>query len=147
MKDARSGLAIFLLALAAIWIRPADAQGATTFQFQVCNTANVSASVAITHLVSVTDNRWETQGWWTVPAGSCQMVGTYPTGWFYYYAEETGNGQIYWGDNTTQVCVQHPGPFDRINISNYTCQSNEALANFSGQDMSSVNGTFTWTLQ
>jgi uncharacterized membrane protein len=148
MRFARSSLAIFLLALTAMWMRPANAQ-AQTFQFQVCNTSTISASVSISHLVSVGDNRFEVQGWWTVPAGGCQIIGTYPAGWFYYYAEQTGsNGQLYWGDNTLQLCVAHPGPFDRINLSGYSCQSSETLVGFSGEDVSSsAGGTFTWTLQ
>ena len=150
MRVARSGLVVFLFALAELWVCSANVQAQTsgqTFQFQVCNTSSISASVAITNLVAVGDSRFEVQGWWTVPAGTCQIIGTYPTGWFYFYAEQTGNSQNVWQGTDAQLCVQHPGPFDRINLSGYNCQSNETLVGFTGENMAADTGTFTWTLQ
>jgi uncharacterized membrane protein len=145
MGVARSGLIVPFFAWSVLCAGSADAQ-AQTFSFQVCNQSNVSASVAVANLVAVGDSRYEVQGWWTVVAGSCASIGDFPLGWFYYYAEQTNTQQEVWQGNDAMLCVQYPGPFERINLSGYNCQSNEALRGFSAEQIPNTTGTYTVTL-
>jgi len=145
MSIVRSGLIAVLFALAPLCLGSAGAQ-AQTFRFQVCNHTDVQASVAAAHLVSPTDSRFEVEGWWSVGPGSCEWLGYFPQGWFYTYAEQTNTQGIVWEGTDAQICVQHPGPFERINTANYTCKSDEVLVGFSGREIPSTTGTFTWNL-
>jgi uncharacterized membrane protein len=145
MRVARSVLTVLLFAVAVLCAGSGHSQ-AQTFRFQVCNRTNVSASVATSSLVSVGDSRFEVQGWWTVGPGSCEWIGYFPQGWFYYYAEQTNTGQYVWQGKDVSLCVQYPGPFDRINIAGYNCQSNEALRGFTSDFISASTGTFTANL-
>jgi uncharacterized membrane protein len=137
-----ASLLFFVLALSAGSVT-AQAQ---TFNFQVCNQSGVSASVAVSGLTGVGSNQWNVEGWWTVPSGSCRVLGSFPDGWFYYYAEQTGASQNQWAGTALNLCVQYPGPFERVNFSGYNCQSSEQLREFNGTLMPSNEGTFTWTL-
>jgi uncharacterized membrane protein len=143
MGVARSGLAVLFFAWALLLTGSADAQ-AQTFNFQVCNQSNVSASVAIENLVAVGDSRLEVQGWFTVAAGSCEMLGSYPQGPFYMFAEETDTQQEVW-EGDVPLCVEYPGPFEVIHTTSITCQS-DYLKQFTAETIPSNEGTFTWTL-
>ena len=118
---------------------------AQTFNFQVCNQSGVSASVAVSSLTGVGSNQWNVEGWWTVPSGNCRVLGSFPEGWFYYYAEQTGASQTEWTGTALNLCVQYPGPFERVNYAGYNCQSSEQLRGFDGTVISN-EGTLTWTL-
>lgn len=147
MKVGRSALIAVFLALAGLCPGTARAQAQPhMFHFQVCNHSKVQASVATASYVSPTDNRYEVQGWWGVGPGKCEWIGYFPQGWFYYYAEQTNTQQIVWVGKDAELCVQYPGPFERINTDNYKCQSNEVLRNFTVFSISDTTGTFTWNL-
>jgi uncharacterized membrane protein len=135
----------FFLVLAGLCFA-ADSAQAQTFQFQVCNHSTVPASVATVSYVSPTDDRFVVQGWWSVAPGTCSTIGTFPQGWFYFYAEETNTQAVVWAGTDAQLCVDYPGPFSRINTANYTCTSSEVLRGFTGTQISSTTGTFTWNL-
>jgi uncharacterized membrane protein len=143
MKFTKSGLAAFFVTLAVLCASSAGAQ-AQTFNFQVCNKGSVSASVAISHMISVTDTRFEVEGWWTVTPGNCASLGTYPQGWFYFYAEQTNTQQVNWPGNFA-LCVQYPGPFTVVHTAAITC-SNDQLKQFTAEQIPSTTGTFTWNL-
>lgn len=145
MNIGKSGLIAVLFALAPLCLGSAGAQ-AQTFRLQVCNHSTVQASVATVSQVSPTDDRYVVEGWWSVGPGSCEWIGYFPQGWFYHYAEQTNTQEIVWEGTDAHLCVQYPGPFQRINTANYTCQSNERLRGFTGDLISPNTGTFTWNL-
>jgi uncharacterized membrane protein len=145
MRVKVSALVGFSVVLALLGFATDRAQ-AQTFAFVVCNHTNVTASVATDSLVSPTDDRFVVQGWWSVPPQTCSTIGNFPQGWFYYYAEETNTQAVVWSGTALQLCVQHPGPFERINTANYTCGSNEVLRGFAATEVSSTTGTFTLNL-
>ena len=145
MRAARSGLAVFFLAL-ALWCAGAADARAQTFQFRVCNQSNVTASVALSYHVTPADSRFVVKGWWSVGAGSCEWLGYFPKGWFYYYAEERGTQRLVWEGNDIKLCVRHPGPWERINNSGYNCRSDETLHAFGAEFVGDDAGTFTLTL-
>jgi uncharacterized membrane protein len=140
----KSGLTVLFFAVAMLCTGAAGAQ-AQTFNFEVCNKSNVSASVAVSNLEAVGGSRFEVQGWWTVAAGNCESLGNFPQGWFYIYAEQTNTGQEVW-EGDFPLCVQFPGPFDRINSAGVTCSSDE-LKMFTAEEIPSTTGTFTYTLR
>src|SRR5579863_1270521 len=145
MSVVKSGLVAFVFAMASLFVGSAGAQAAT-FSFVVCNHSNVQASVATASHPSANDGGFVVQGWWSVPAGSCKTIGNFVQGWFYYYAEQTNTQDLVWKGSDAQVCVDYPGPFTRTNTANYTCTSNEQLRGFTGKEIGSNIGTFTWTL-
>jgi uncharacterized membrane protein len=140
----KSGLTVLFLAAAVLCTGAAGAQ-AQTFNFEVCNKSNVSASVAVSNLESVGASRFEVQGWWTVRAGDCESLGNFPQGWFYIYAEQTNTGQEVW-EGDFPLCVEFPGPFDRINTAGTTCSADN-LKQFTSELVPSTTGTFTYTLR
>ncbi|MGD0024571.1 MAG: DUF1036 domain-containing protein [Xanthobacteraceae bacterium] len=144
MDLARSGLTSLLFALAGLCAGAASAQ-AQTFNLQVCNHSSVSASVATSGLAAVGSDQFVVEGWWTVGAGNCLSLGNFPQGWFYLYAEQTNSGQYVWSGTDLNLCVQYPGPFNRINTTDFTCGANE-LKGFSAVLIPSTTGTFTWNL-
>jgi uncharacterized membrane protein len=145
MRSVKSGAIVFLFALAVLCTGSVMAR-AQTFNFQVCNQSAVSASVAIAALTAPGASQWQVEGWWVVPAGNCQTLGTFPDGWFYFYAEETGASGNQWAGTDVQLCVQYPGPFSRVDPANYSCQTNEVLRGFTGEQIPSNEGSFTWNL-
>ena len=144
MRLARSGLTTLFFALAGLCAGAVSAQ-AQVFNLQVCNHTNVSASVAVSGLSAVGSSQFVVEGWWTVPSGSCESIGNFPQGWFYLYAEQTNTAQIVWSGNDLNLCIQYPGPFERINTSGFTCPANE-LKGFTAVLIPSTTGTFTWNL-
>src|SRR5262249_35603277 len=120
--------------------------GAQTFRFRVCNHSNVTASVAVSHYVSPSDNRFVVEGWWSVDPGNCAWIGAFPLGGFYYYAEQRNSQRIYWPGTDINLCVRHPGPWERVNTAGYNCRSDETLRGFHAEFNGSNVATFTWTL-
>jgi uncharacterized membrane protein len=144
MTKIRSASAVLFFALAGLCTGTAGAQ-AQMFNFQVCNQSSYSASVAVTSLTAVGSSQYEVAGWWTVAAGACSVIGTFPQGWFDYYAEVTGNPSLTWAGTTVSLCVDYPGPFDRVNVAGYTCPGDN-LKGFSGEIVAPTISTVTWTL-
>jgi len=147
MRGAKSSAIVLSFALTVLCLGSVAAR-AQTFNFQVCNKSTVSASVAVAALTAPGASQFQIEGWWTVPAGNCQTIGSFPTGSFYYYAEETGNSGYEWNGTAGSLCVQYPGPFARVDSGNssYNCQSNEVLRGFSSEVLPSNENTFTWSL-
>jgi len=99
--------------------RPSVASG--LFTFKLCNHSSVPIAVALSHHVSPTDERFLVEGWWVIEQGECKTR-MYPKGWFYFYGEQRNSGgKKYWGRNDLLLCVNYPGPFERVNTSNYKC--------------------------
>jgi uncharacterized membrane protein len=145
MRRTGSFLSILVVAVAALLIGAADAS-AQTFRFRVCNNSDYVASVAISAHVSPTDERFKVQGWWTVGARNCEWIGYFPKGWFYYYAEERARQRVIWEGKEIKLCVRHPGPWERINTTSYTCRSDETLRGFDAEFIKGDTGSFTVTL-
>ena len=118
----------------------ASSANAQTFSFEVCNKSGLTAYVATSSHPAVGDDRYVVEGWWTVAAGNCTTIGTFPEGWFYFFAEASGGN---WSGNFP-LCVQYPGPFKAIHTTGVTCPSNR-LKQFTEKQITS-SGTFTWTL-
>jgi uncharacterized membrane protein len=136
---------MLVVAVAALLIGAADAS-AQTFQFRVCNNSDYVASVAISAHVSPTDERFMVKGWWTVNAHNCTSIGNFPKGWFYYYAEERARQRVVWEGKEIQLCVRHPGPWERVNGTGYTCRSDETLRGFDAEFIAAGTGSFTLNL-
>jgi uncharacterized membrane protein len=84
------------------------------FQHTVCNKSNYNAWVAISNRVKPGGNVWRNHGWYAVPRGACQYMGTFPKGTYYWYAIDDQNG--HWGgdgkDPDELTCVNLRAAFD-----------------------------------
>jgi uncharacterized membrane protein len=113
------------------------------FEFKVCNRSGRTASVAVEHHVSPTDQNFVVRGWWTVPAGECQAIGNFPKGWFYYYAAEYGTDAFEWAGNDAKVCISRIGQVERMHTKTTICSGKYMRGFHSAQiDYPSV----TWNL-
>jgi uncharacterized membrane protein len=144
MTKMRSALAVLFLALAGLCNGATGAQ-AQMFNFQVCNQTNYSASVAVSNLTAAGSSQFVVAGWWTVAPNSCSTIGTFPQGWVYYYAEVTGNSSLTWGGTAASLCVDYPGPFNRINLPGYSCPGDD-LKGFNSVQIDSTTSEYSWTL-
>jgi len=124
--------------------QPNPGSNAGTFTFAVCNKDKQTASVALAAHPAVGDNGFVVAGWWNVNAGQCATIGSFPQGWFYYYAAATDGDWRGSGEGAVDVCVSEQA-FTRVNTDNYTCGANEVLVTFNGR-LIQQSGTFTWTL-
>jgi hypothetical protein len=100
---------------------PAAAGDPGYFEFKVCNRSGRTASVAVEHHVSPTDQNFVVRGWWTVPAGECQAIGNFPKGWFYYYAAEYGTDAFEWAGEDAKICIDRIGPVERMHTRTTIC--------------------------
>ena len=99
--------------------RPAVPYG--VFTFRLCNHSDVPIAVALSHHKGVNDERFSVEGWWIIEKGQCQTR-RYPKGWFYFYGEQRNSGGArFWGKNDLMLCVEYPGPFERVNTPDYSC--------------------------
>ncbi len=145
MRSAKLSLSVVLCSLAMLFFAPGAARS-QTFDYVFCNKTSIKVFVAVAARVSPNDQRFKVQGWWTIPAGQCGNVGTFPRGWAYYYAEQDDPGTVYWGADDVQVCVNYPGPFERVLTPNYSCGSNQTLQGFKGIFIDPNTGSMTVTL-
>ena len=145
MRAVRLCLSALIYSCAILIIGSADARS-QTFLFKVCNNSDVTASVAISSHVSPYDDRFLVKGWWTVEPGECENIGHFPKGWFYFFAEQRGSGRVHWGGSDLNICIRHPGPWERINRPGYSCGSNEQLKGFAAIFIESNIGGHTWNL-
>jgi uncharacterized membrane protein len=143
MRRVGSFLLVPFVAIAALLSNPADASS-QTFKFRVCNHSDFNASLAIAAHPSPGDDRFLVKGWFNVSKHSCEWIGEFTKGWFYYHAEERDRQRIIWEGKDIQVCVRHPGPWERINTTGYTCRSDEVLRGFAAEFIAA--GTFVFTL-
>jgi uncharacterized membrane protein len=124
MRAVKLALFVLCITLAPGLMGSPQAQDSDYFTFRVCNNSGAGMFMALVHHLGPADARWQSHGWFTVNVG-CQNVATLPKGWFYFYAERIGDAGTYWGRNDVQVCVVHPGPFNRISPPSVTCASSE----------------------
>src|SRR5205823_2200071 len=101
------------------------------FMLKVCNKSTRRASVAVMGRTAPDSDDWHVQGWWTVPVGQCSSLSKYVKGTIHVFAQEYGNSSFAWKGNGPKLCVDFPGPFDRVNRAGSNCRSSEEAASFS----------------
>ena len=129
MRSARAILAVVLCATAMLFVAGSEARS-QTFDYVFCNKTTIKVFVAVATLVSAGDKRFKVAGWWTIPAEQCADIGAFPKGWAYYYAEQDEPGTARWEADDVGICVEYPGPFERILMPNYSCGSNQKIQGF-----------------
>ncbi len=115
---------------------------AETFQFVICNYSEVNAAAATSSRESPGSNQWVTEGWFIVESGTCKTIGTFNSGYFYYYAEVDSNPLENWGSDDNKTCVRYPGPFRYVSAGGDTC-SNRELKGFVEKNVAPDVGKFT----
>src|SRR5262249_35107378 len=98
------------------------------FMLKVCNKSTRRASVAVMGRIAPDSNDWHVQGWWTVPAGQCTNLTKYVKGTINVFAQEYGNSSFAWKGSGPKLCVDFPGPFDRVDHVGYNCLASEKTA-------------------
>lgn len=110
---------------------------------QVCNNTENNARVALTYQ-PVGANAFYNQGWYGVPAHTCQNLVDTDNGYFYGYAEVENDGDRYWSGDNGQ-CVAFPGPFAFWSNNARHCDDGQEVRNFVAMHTNNF-GVFTWNL-
>ena len=76
----------------------------------------------------------------------CANIGAFPKGWAYYYAEQDEPGTARWEADDVGICVEYPGPFERILTPNYSCGSNQKIQGFKSIFVDADSASVTITL-
>jgi uncharacterized membrane protein len=145
MRSAKAILAVVLCASAMLFVAAGEARS-QTFDYVFCNKTRVKVLVAVATLVSPGDKRFKVEGWWTIPAEQCANIGAFPKGWAYYYAEQDDPDTARWEADDVGICVEYPGPFERILTPNYSCASNQKIQGFKSIFVDADTGSVTITL-
>lgn len=135
-----------MLALASVtpaWSQShPDSRGGSSYSgssgmvnLHLCNKTGLKIYVALGYREAVGSNNWIVEGWKNINAYSCFNISVPNDSVVYDYAEDDDGGT--WGGDFT-LCVEHPGPFRRINRSDYTCESKE-LKGFATVDVSGLS--------
>jgi uncharacterized membrane protein len=145
MRSAKAILAVVLCASAMLFVAAGEARS-QTFDYVFCNKTRIKVLVAVATLVSPGDKRFKVEGWWTIPAEQCANIGAFPKGWAYYYAEQDDPDTARWEADDVGICVEYPGPFERILTPNYSCASNQKIQGFKSIFVDADTGVITITL-
>ena len=144
----RTALACLIaVLLATAFAETASAQSAF-FTFRMCNRSGVTAAaVTAVRFDPGRPDIWRLQGWGILAPGECKNLVSGLRGWVYYYAEEAyrGGRGYTWAGDETQMCVDYPGPFDRLMPPGVTCDASE-LKGFSRSFVDGNTGLFTLNL-
>jgi uncharacterized membrane protein len=135
-------LAVGLLAMTCFGNGSAYGQ---TFQFIICNYSGDRIAAATSSPQSPGSSRFIREGWFLVNTGGCRTIGTFYSGYFYYYAESDENPGDHWGDGFP-ICVRYPGPFAYVSSGGETCPSRD-LKGFHERLIKPDVGSFTFTLR
>ena len=106
---------------------PAVAQNAgrsTMVAMSFCNRTSGKVFLALSYLESPSSSNWIVEGWKVIQAGGCYNISVPNNAYVYDYAEDESGGS--WGADF-KLCVEHPGPFRRINSGDYTCDESELV--------------------
>jgi hypothetical protein len=95
------------------------------FGLRACNASDRPISMALSAMISPSNQRYHVFGWYTLNPG-CSDTGYFPRPWLYYYAEDLSKGRSYrvWRGNFP-LCVAYPGPFDWVHATGVTCSAEE----------------------
>lgn len=88
-----------------------------------CNRTSGKLYLALSYIKEPGSDDWIVEGWKNIDAHSCMDFDLARDGKVYYYAEDDGDG--FWGGDELKLCVEHPGPFRRVNSSSFTCDGSE----------------------
>ncbi len=144
LKGVASGV---LCALAVAICGPVKAQNPNDmYGLRVCNYSGLKVQMAVSTLMSPADRRYHVFGWYVLDAG-CTDIGYFARPWLYFYAEEYNRGAQYryWPGNFP-LCVDYPGPFDRVHTAGVTCDEDN-LKLFTETRVEPTTGIMTINLQ
>jgi len=101
----------------------------------LCNKTSIKIYVAIGYRQAVGSANWMVEGWKNISPYSCFDIRVPNDSVMYDYAEDDDGGT--WGGDF-MLCVQHPGPFQRVNRGDYTCDGSE-LKGFATVDIKGLS--------
>jgi uncharacterized membrane protein len=98
---------------------------------EFCNKTSGVVFLALSYGSAPGSGEWIVEGWKKIEAGGCFTATVPNDGKIYDYAEDDADG-VWAGD--FKLCVEHPGPFKRINSPDFACEDSE-LVGFSVTDL------------
>jgi hypothetical protein len=150
MKQVQSKTWLNLTPQQVTLLQQQQRQEAKIYSLSVCNLGtvpNVSAAI----LVQTIDNpkQWVSLGWFGVPNGGCNLIGSFSGDRAYLYAEGN-NGKIAWrardDDKTAAKQCIHPENAFEV-VATTRCQPGHVARNFVRIDLDPGSTGFTWRLK
>lgn len=106
----------------------------------LCNKTSLKVYAAVGYREAIGSDNWIVEGWKNIAPYSCFDIRVPNDSVVYDYAEDDADGS--WGGDF-KLCVQHPGPFRRVNSGDYTCDAAElkgfATVNVAGLADKTIN--------
>lgn len=112
------------------------------FALQVCNQSSYRAAVALAGR-PVPAGDWILEGWRQIDAGACGGFGRFAKGKIYAMAK-VHNEALGWYGTDTKLCVEIPGPFNRVVSPNSACPPNGKIVGFRAFDV--TDDKYTWAI-
>ncbi|HEU4498538.1 MAG TPA: DUF4344 domain-containing metallopeptidase [Sphingomicrobium sp.] len=150
MKQVQSKTWLNLTPQQVTLLQQQQRQEAKIYSLSVCNLGeipNVSAAILIQPL----DNpkQWVSLGWFNIPNGGCNLIGSFSGDRAYLYAEGN-NGKSAWrardDDKTAAKQCIHPENAFEI-VATTRCQPGQVARNFVRIDLEPGSTGFTWRLK
>ncbi len=110
---------------------------------RVCNNTNERARVAVSYQPAGSEQFFN-EGWFGVPARTCQDIANTSNAYFYGYAEVESDNTRYWNGDFP-LCVEYPGPYEFWSVGHTSCDSRQVLQYFVQMHAESW-GSYTWSL-
>ena len=129
LRAAAAALCLFAVQPAPVAIAAEVQQGYASVD--LCNRTSATLFLALSYRSAPGSAEWIVEGWKKVEAGGCFTATVPNDGKIYDYAEDDAGG--FWAGDF-KLCVEHPGPFKRINSPDFACEDSE-LVGFSVTDL------------
>ena len=116
------------------------------FTLRLCNTSRAKVGVALAYRPN--PDNWIVAGWIGLSPGDCRDFGRFLKDTYYVYAEEdtSRRRKAVWRGRDIQLCVEYPGPFQRVYFQGHTC-SGRLLKGFAEKHVPADVGQVTLNLQ
>ncbi len=150
MKQVQSKTWLKLTPQQVTLLQQQQRQEAKIYSLSVCNLGTVP-NVFAAILVQTIDNpkQWLSLGWFSIPNGGCNLIGSFSGERAYLYAEGN-NGKVSWrarDDDKTAArqCIHPENPFEIAATAR--CQQGQVARNFVRVDLEPGSTGFTWRIK
>lgn len=112
------------------------------FDLEFCNQTSDQVAVATAARINPDSSDLSVAGWLLIDAHSCKKRGKFARGNFFAVALVNNSRKGWYGKE--KHCVEFPGPFERIETTNYACPSGGRVVGF--REFNVTSDKYTWTL-
>jgi hypothetical protein len=148
MKRVQAGQWLKLTPQQAAVLQQQQQAQTPTFTLAACNLSKVTGiSVALAIRQLSDPSKWEVYGWFPIPDGGCNYIGSFYGDSFYWYA--FGNSNTEWSaddsdKSATKQCIDNTAAFDEA--AGAVCKTGQLVVNFLHKDVNPASSGVTLRL-